>query len=166
MTVGRPTKYDQETMPEQARKICVLGAINDDLANFFEVSVSTVNLWKVEHPEFSDAIKRGKQVADSKVARALYERATGYEHPDVHVSNYKGEVTLTPITKRYVPETAAAIFWLKNRDPDRWRDKVQIEAKVGFNVRDLSDAELDRRIDKLEAERRAGKCQRADQNLG
>jgi hypothetical protein len=48
----------------------------------------------------------------------------GYSHPDVHVSNYQGEITVTPLVKHYAPDPVACIFWLKNRRPDLWRDKV------------------------------------------
>lgn len=119
---GRPSKYKDE-FPEQARKLCLLGATDKDMAGFFGVSEQTVNAWKGEHPEFLESIKKGKELADATVAESLYHRANGYSHPDVHISNFQGAITITPLTKHYPPDTAAGIFWLKNRRPDRWRDK-------------------------------------------
>lgn len=123
---GRPTKYRPE-YDEQARKLCLMGAIDTELADFFEVSIDSIYEWKNAHQSFSEAIKQGKMQADSNVADRLYNRAMGYEHPEVHVSNYQGEITLTPIKKVYPPDTAAAIFWLKNRQKGKWRDKIDHE---------------------------------------
>src|SRR5690625_3530503 len=111
---GRPTDYRPEYV-ELARKYCLLGATNKELAKNFDVALSTLNKWQAEIPEFSDAIKAGREEADAKVGQRLYERAMGYEHDDVHISNYQGEITQTPIRKHYAPDTTAAIFWLKNR---------------------------------------------------
>jgi len=124
--LGRPTLYKPE-YDEQARKLCLLGATDDELANFFEVNEDTIYEWKKVHPTFSDSIRKGKVQADANVADRLYQRAMGYEHPDVHISNYQGEVTQTPITKVYPPDPASAIFWLKNRQRTKWRDRVESE---------------------------------------
>lgn len=124
---GRPTKYKSD-YARQAEMLAKKGCIDAEIAEFFGVSLSTVSLWKLKHPEFSDATKMGKAEADARVERALFERATGYQHRDVHVSNYQGEVTLTPLVKRYPPDPASMIFWLKNRKPEDWRDKPE-----GFN---------------------------------
>lgn len=104
-----------------------MGATDAQLADFFEVSVSTINLWKVEHPEFSESIKVPKSQANERVAQSLYRRAMGYEHDEVDIRVVQGELVQTPIRKYYPPDTAAAIFWLKNRDPDEWREKVELE---------------------------------------
>ncbi len=76
--------------------------------------------------------KKGKEIADAEVAKALYRRALGYEHPDVHITNYQGEITETEIIKYYPPDTAAAFIWLKNRSG--WRDKQEVEHSGGVNM--------------------------------
>ena len=124
--MARPTSFRPEFV-EQAEKLCRLGAIDTEMADFFDVAESTLYLWKTTHPEFSEAIKRGKLTADANVADRLYQRAMGYAHEETHVSNYRGAITLTPWVKHYPPETAAAIFWLKNRRPAEWRDKITSE---------------------------------------
>ena len=53
--VGRPSKYDPDTMDEQVFKLCLLGATDEEMADFFNVALSTLNLWKKEHPEFSES---------------------------------------------------------------------------------------------------------------
>lgn len=110
-----------------AYKFTLLGATDKKLAEFFLVDERTINRWKQEYPEFCQSLKRGKEVADATVADALFKRAVGYTCPDVHVSTYEGQAIITPIQKHYPPETAAAIFFLKNRRPDLWRDKQVLE---------------------------------------
>ena len=121
---GRPSKYKPEYV-EQAKKLCMLGLTDKELASFFEVSDSTLNLWKLNYPEFSDALKGGKTFADAQVASKLFHRATGYEHPEDDIRAINGEIVITPTIKHYPPDTTAAIFWLKNRQPKMWRDKVE-----------------------------------------
>ena len=123
---GRPSGFRKD-MLQHARFLAERGFTDADMAEFFGVAVSTVAKWKVDFPDFSDALKAGKAIADSRVVRSLYERATGYSHPDVHVSNFQGEITVTQLTKHYPPDTTACIFWLKNRQKEGWRDKVDHE---------------------------------------
>lgn len=123
---GRPTKYKKE-YAEQAAKLCRLGAIDTDLMDFFNVCEKTINNWKEKYPEFLQSINKEKYYSNDKVKRSLYERALGYSHPDTHISNYQGEITITDIIKYYPPDTAAAFIWLKNRDPENWRDKQELE---------------------------------------
>lgn len=124
----RPTKYKEE-YNEQAYKLCLLGATDTELANFFEVSEQTLNTWKKDHPEFLESIKRGKSIADANVASKLYHRAIGYQHPEDKIFNNNGEEMIVPTIKHYAPDPTAAIFWLKNRQPAKWRDKQEIESK-------------------------------------
>lgn len=144
--MGRPSKFKPEFI-EQAVKLCNLGATNREMAEFFGVQESTFHLWKIEHSEFSEALKTAKAEADSRVVESLYRRALGYSHDEVHVSNYQGTITLTPIVKHYAPDTVAAIFWLKNRRPEEWRDVKAVEHSGSVahrHVHELSEAELER----------------------
>lgn len=123
---GRPPKY-QDEFAEQAYKLCLLGHTNDELARFFEVGITSIKRWIAEIPEFRAAVLKGREPADAEVAVSLYRRAIGYSHPDVHISTYQGEITETPITKHYPPDTAAATLWLTNRQRDRWKSVQRIE---------------------------------------
>lgn len=124
--MARPSKYKPE-FAAQAEKLCKLGATDMEIADFFEVNVATLNRWKAEFPEFCESLKSGKGQADERVERSLFARATGYEHDDVDIRVVDGAIVETPIRKHYPPDTTAAIFWLKNRRPAEWRDKVQNE---------------------------------------
>lgn len=126
---GRPSKYQPE-VAEQAYKLCMLGATDKEMADFFGVAESTLNLWKKEHKEFSESLKRGKVLADANVANRLYQRAMGYEHPEDKIFNDNGEPLIIPTVKHYPPDSVAAIFWLKNRRKDQWRDKQDVDLKV------------------------------------
>lgn len=124
--IGRPSSYKDE-FAEWAMKLAKLGATDKELAESFEVAESTIGNWKNAHPEFLDSIKKGRQIADAEVASKLFHRATGYEHPEDDIRAVNGEIVITPTVKHYPPDTTAAIFWLKNRRPDLWRDKVESE---------------------------------------
>lgn len=120
----RPSKYKPE-YAAQAAKLCLLGATDVEIADFFEVDVRTVYRWKAEFDEFCQALKSAKEVADERVERSLYSRANGYEHDEVDIRVVGGEIVQTPLRKYYPPDTTAAIFWLKNRRPAQWRDRVE-----------------------------------------
>ncbi len=121
---GRPTEF-KEVYIEQARKLAMLGATDIEIADFFEVSVRTIHRWKASNEAFCHSLKAGKSEADDRVERSLFARANGYEHDEVDIRVISGRLVQTPIRKYYAPDTTAAIFWLKNRRPDLWREKVE-----------------------------------------
>jgi hypothetical protein len=119
---GRPTLYKPEYVA-QAHKLSLLGLTDKDMADFFQVALSTLSLWKVEHPLFSDAIARGRTAADAEVATSLYERAKGYSHEAVKIFMPAGakKPVYARYTEHYPPDTPAASIWLWNRRRDLWR---------------------------------------------
>ena len=122
---GRPTKYKPE-FDDLAYKFALLGATNKEMAGFFDVAESTFDLWRIAHPKFSGAITRGKAVADANVADRLYQRAMGYEHDEEKIFQYEGKPVRVATTKHYPPDTQAASLWLRNRQPELWRDQKDI----------------------------------------
>lgn len=125
--VGRPTSYKPE-YAEQAYKLCLLGATDKEMANFFQVEEKTLNNWKESIPEFLQSIGNGKIIADAKVAESLYKRATGYTAKKVITANIAGVISDIKEVNDYVgPDTAAASLWLRNRQSAKWRDKVDHE---------------------------------------
>jgi hypothetical protein len=123
---GRPSKY-VPAFAAQAAKLCKLGATDRDLAGFFDVDERTINRWKIEHEDFCQSLKLGKEEADKRVEQSLYRRATGYSHDAVKIFNDEGAPLVVPYVEHYPPDTTACIFWLKNRKPAEWRDKVEQE---------------------------------------
>lgn len=123
---GQSSTYRPE-YAEQARKLCLLGATDKELADFFEVTEQTINNWKKEQIEFFESIKKGKDLADADVAERLFNRACGYVAPDVDIKVIDSRIVKTDFLKHYPPDTTAAIFWLKNRQKNKWRDKQEID---------------------------------------
>lgn len=124
---GRPTKYQAE-FARQAALLGRKGCTDAEAAEFFGVALSTIHLWKLKHPEFSDALKLSKAEADARVERALFERATGYRCREDDVKVIGGKIVVTPLEKQYPPDPTSLIFWLKNRQPEKWRDKPEGDA--------------------------------------
>ena len=138
--------------PEQVVKLCRLGVTDQEIADFFDVSVATLNRWKHAHPEFMEPMKRGKMHADANVADRLYQRACGYSHVDTKFVTHKGVITdREEYVKHYPPDTQACIFWLKNRRPDLWREKVEIQR--GPRVNQMSDFDASQLTDDDEDEK-------------
>lgn len=127
MSAGRPSEFDPAFI-EQAAKLCALGATDDEMADFFGIHRSTLYRWKLDHPEFCDAIKSAKDIADERVERSLYQKATGYNYTEeqavkIKKAQYEEEVEIVEVERHAPADTTAAIFWLKNRRKDNWRDK-------------------------------------------
>jgi len=141
---GRKTSYKPE-FTVMAKKLAMLGLTDAEMAGVFEVTEKTFNTWKKKFIEFSTALKKGKAIADAQVAKKLFERATGYEHKAVKFFQFEGQVITQEYTERYPPDTTAAIFWLKNRQADKWRDK-QV---TGVEFEKLTDEQLDLIVNKL-----------------
>src|SRR5262245_40093251 len=117
---------------EQAEKLAALGATDADIADFFGVSLRTFMTWKTTKPEFLHALKATKEVADKRVERRLYERAVGYSVLTEKIVVSRGKVIRVKTVEHYPPDTTACIFWLKNRDPDNWREKGDHEHRHVF----------------------------------
>ena len=128
MAGGRPTKFKPEYV-KQAYELSLLGLTDIEMARVLGIGERTFNAWKGAHPEFQQALIDGKEIADAKVTQSLYKRATGYEHDAVKiVADAKtGAEHIVNYTERYPPDTTACIFWLKNRQRAKWRDKVDQE---------------------------------------
>lgn len=153
---GRPTKYKEE-YAELAYMRCLLGATDKDLAEFFKVNEDTIYEWRNVHEEFSDSISRGKEIADIKVANALYmgtqDRTVKEQQAfKIKVGQFEEEVEIVEVEKVIPADFRNQMFWLKNRSPKNWRDKqdvelsgdkenpVQVELSVDF--KNLTDEQL------------------------
>lgn len=106
-----------------------MGATDQELADFFDVDVRTIYRWKHDHDEFCQALKSGKDIADERVERSLYQRAIGYEQDEVKIfmPSSADKPVYAPFRAKIAGDVTAAIFWLKNRRRDQWRDKTEQE---------------------------------------
>lgn len=141
--MARPSKYKAE-FAKQAEKLCQLGATDQDLADFFEVTTRTIDNWKVQHEPFFQALSTAKSGYDDQVERALAMRAIGYSHPDTDIRVIDGQIVQTEIIKHYPPDTKAALAWLYNRRKDKWHPLPQGDS----NPLDMAEV-LSKLIDKL-----------------
>jgi hypothetical protein len=106
-----------------------LGATDRDLAAAFNTTITTIDNWRAKHPEFLGALKLGKNEADNRVERSLYQKAVGYSYDAVKIFMPAGakRPVIVPYREHVPPSDVACIFWLKNRDPAKWRDAWQLE---------------------------------------
>ena len=143
----RLTKYDTHVVPKLidiegwARD----GLIDEQIAKNLGVAYSTFREYKDKYSALSAVLKRGKEIIDREVENALLKRALGYNYDEVTKERIKKVdekgtpaidfhgypiyemLTTKIVTKQVVPDTTAQIFWLKNRKPEKWRDKQQLE---------------------------------------
>ena len=132
------------------------GLTDEQIAKNLGIAYSTFREYVKQFSALSAPLKRGKEVVDREVENALLKRALGYKYEEVTkelvIDPETGEKTLQPVkvvTKEVVPDTTAQIFWLKNRMPEMWRDKKDIEHSGEVNS-NMTIQEIDEQIAKLE----------------
>ena len=99
------------------------GLTQQQIADNLGINVDTLIEYKKKYPDFSNALKKGKEVIDFEVENALLKRALGYEYEE---ETYENGILTKKVKKQVPPDTTAQIFWLKNRQVKKWRDKVEI----------------------------------------
>lgn len=115
--LGARGKYEQWLTEEGLTLLEGLardGLTDEQIAHNCGITATTLYEWKNRFPEISEALKKGKEVVDYQVENALLNKALG-------------------------GDTTAQIFWLKNRKPDKWRDKPQEEKQVADTVKVIID---------------------------
>jgi hypothetical protein len=134
---GRPTQYKPEFV-EKVAGMCLAGATDMEIADELEVSITTLYNWRAKHPEFLAAIRYGKEHADERVERSLYQRAVGFEYPAVKIGFDKdGTPLFAQYREYYPPDSAAAKHWLNNRKSDEWRDKQEVNHGGEVGIRSI-----------------------------
>jgi hypothetical protein len=128
---GAPSKYQTE-FEEQVFKLCLLGATDKHIADFFGVCEATINNWKHEYPKFLESIRNGKERADIEIANALYHRAKGcsiktQKAIKVKIDQYQEKVEVVDLEEAYPPDPVCIKYFMNNRNPDRWKDKTTHE---------------------------------------
>jgi len=130
---GRKPKY-QESFVQLAYWMAKAGLTDEEMAREFGVDRRTITRWKNTHPEFGEALERGKETPDDKVEAALYQRAIGYTYTETKEKDtVKGPESEVAV-KQMPPDVTACIFWLKNRRPDKWRDVHKVESTTTVTV--------------------------------
>lgn len=139
---GRPSDYRKE-YAHLAYRFTLLGHTDAELAVDFGVAESTINRWKLAHPEFCESIKRGRTPADCDVVESLYKRACGFTKRMVKMFQYNGEVIEHEYDEYFPPEVGAMVYWLKNRQRALFRDRPEISVEVNATTLRLPDWAID-----------------------
>lgn len=120
---------------------------NFEAATYFGVSEFTFCEWMAKDPEFAICMRVNKQLADERVERALYHRALGFSVRAEEVKlNPDGSVVRAQVIKHIPPDVGAAVFWLKNRQPHLWKDKIDVSANIDGEVKLTEDKADDPRL--------------------
>jgi len=155
---GRKGKYHDWITEEGLLKIegwARDGLTDEQISHNIGINPSTLYEWQKKYPKIAEALKKGKEVIDRQVENALLKRALGYEYEEVKQIIEKDEKgkdrkRIEKTVKHIPPDTTAQIFWLKNRKPDVWRDRYDVDHKGDLSVnnpfKDLSVDELKKLI--------------------
>lgn len=129
--IARISKYEEWINNNEIQDKLILvegwsrdGLTQQQIADNLGINVDTLIEYKKKYPDFSEALKKGKEVVDIEVENALLKRALGYKYDEV---TYENGVETKRVTKEVQPDTTAQIFWLKNRKPKNWKDKQNNE---------------------------------------
>ncbi len=162
--MGRRTLYDPDRHPFLAARYARDGCIDVEIAKRLGIVVSTLYVWKRKFPEFSEAIKVNKEIVDYEVEDSLLKRAKGFEYEETEIAvNEDGKKKhIKKIKKMVPPDVTAQIFWLKNRQKEKWRDTNHQEhtGKDGgpIEVSNLTPDQRQKRIKELLAKKGKQPC--------
>jgi transposase-like protein len=129
-------KYEQWLTPEGLLLIegwARDGLTDEQIAANMNINRATLYDWKKKYPNISDSLKKGKEVVDRQVENALLKRALGYSYQEVTEEESEDGFKRKVVIKEVIPDTTAQIFWLKNRKPEVWKDKQDINHSGGLD---------------------------------
>ncbi len=133
------------------------GLTDEQIAHNMGITVKTLWVWKNKYGKLCNALKKGKEVVDTIVENALLKRALGYRYDEVTIED---GIETKRVTKEVQPDTTAQIFWLKNRRPDKWRDKQKEETDTTSAIDNFLTAIKPKEQDlKTLFEEEKGKCE-------
>ena len=141
---GAPTLYRPE-LAELSRRLALLGATDQEMADALGIDQVTLDRWKTRHEEFRSAIEHGKTQADAAIAESLFNRARGYTHEATKIFMPAGSEApvYAPYVKHYPPDTNAALAWLSRRQPEKWKDRqeVNVTGTIAQRLAQMTPAE-------------------------
>lgn len=148
---GRPTKLNDE-IAQKITELVKEGYPVYQICDILNISRNTVKNWQKDDLDFLIAFKKAKMIADEMVELSLFKRATGYSLPETKVFNHEGEIIEHTIEKHYPADTQAAMFWLRNRRPDVWKEKVEsdnVQNNAIINITPEQQEKLKQKFDQL-----------------
>lgn len=149
---GRKSSFNSK-IQETILRLLKEGKTEEQVARVIGVSTRTLSNWKGKHVELLHAIRESKLLADELVEASLFRRAVGYSHKEIKFFAHEGVVTdRRVVEKHHPPDTTAAMFWLRNRQPKKWREKTESDVNIN-NFSNLTDEQLDARLEEMLAKR-------------
>jgi hypothetical protein len=137
MNRGRPSKFNDK-IQDKIKLLALKGFTDKEISQVLEITEQTLNNWKISHPDFFEVLNDWKATADAEIERSLYERAHGYSCPETKPQWVQdengGHWEYAEMIKHYPPDPTSMIFWLKNRQRDKWRDKHEVNV-TGLDAR-------------------------------
>ena len=124
--MGRPTKFNDDIV-KKMQPLYLRGFTDKEVCFVLGFTKQTLANYKKKYKNFFASIKDWKKIADLEVEKSLYERACGYSVPEEKIFCSDGRIIKAETTKHYPPDTSSMIFWLKNRQPEKWRDKQEVQ---------------------------------------
>lgn len=144
---GRPSKYETHVKPRliEVEAWCRDGLTKEQIAQKLGIHIATLCEYQNKYIEFSEALKRGREVADIVIENALFKRALGYKYKEAKKESYQVEgsdrvaIKEVEIIKEVPGDTTAQIFWLKNRRPELWNDRRIVENTGTLDINNKHD---------------------------
>jgi hypothetical protein len=131
---GRRTDCFSKYVQAKIQRLAPLGLTNRQIAIAVDVTEQTFYNWQRKYPDFFAELKKCKKSANRVVEASCYLLATGYSVPEDKVFIHEGQPVIVPTIKHYPPDAKAIALWLKNREPEKWREKVDIEHSGGLKI--------------------------------
>jgi hypothetical protein len=144
--MARPSRYTTEVKHKLdlvtgwARE----GLSNEQIAKNLGINTATLYDYQNKFTEFANALKKGKEVSDFEVENSLFKSANGYTYDETTQESrlidtidgkpIYGLVVTKIVTKQVQPNPTSMIFWLKNRKPNLWRDRKEIDVPNGSKI--------------------------------
>lgn len=133
--MGRRSLLTEEKI-EKIKELAISGKTDRQISEMIGVSERTITNWKISDEKFFLSLKSWKSEADEKVEKSLYKRALGFKYTyEKEKVLSDGRKVLYKETEYYPPESTAMIFWLKNRQPENWRDRKEVTGEGGEGIK-------------------------------
>jgi hypothetical protein len=116
--------------PDAIEKLAGYGLNEKEIASVYNVTVKQFCKAQRRNKLLLEAMERGKNVAAKLVMEALFRRATGFENREIDYTKHQGKIHASPVVKFYPPDMRAIEFWLKNRVPLKWKEKVDYDLSL------------------------------------
>lgn len=131
---GRRPSFNSKFHPKWIKSLFLAGMTRQEIADELGISKSNLYVWLNKYPDIMESVKKAQEIPDASVERSLFERARGYSvmEDKVTYDTQLKEHVRTSVRRDYPPDPTAMIFWLKNRQPDRWREKQTVEHTGGL----------------------------------